>query len=257
MFSRLLLKRWYLPVKVKGPMSASLRVSSPWPVWSTLFTPRSETAGDPLFLLCILRARSWWRPSLSGAWLAILLLYLLSSAFRCSVLLYLTDYRGRNKIPQIIFRLMRKDMFLSDPGLSQKVQLSFPENLCEDLGGSPVGYGDSYTVPAFGTLTGQSREAGPRQHSAMMLRVGQWDCSVGPLRLSGVGMSSPPKPLKHVSTLFRRRGWDCPVIWLSLLLGSLESVAFPGFSLHWGARGWDVFPGGFGFNSFPLMFSEG
>lgn len=128
MFSRLLLKRRHLPVKVKGPKSASLRASSPWLAWSTLFTPRSETAGDPLFLLCILRARSWWRSGLFGAWPAILLLYLLSSAFRCSVLVSLTDYRGRNKIPQIMFRLMRKDMFLSDPGLSQKVQLSFPEN---------------------------------------------------------------------------------------------------------------------------------
>ena len=70
----------------------------------------------------LMEVQSFW------AWPDILLLYLLSSAFRCSVLLSLTDYRGINKIPQITFRLMRKDMFLSDPGLSQKVQLSFPEN---------------------------------------------------------------------------------------------------------------------------------
>ena len=88
------------------------------------------------------------------------------------------------------------------------------------------------TVPAFGTLAGQSREDGPRQHSAMTLRVWQWDCSVGPLRLRRVGLSNPPKFLKYVSTLFWRRGRDCPVIWLSLLLESLESAAFPGFSLH-------------------------
>ena len=54
--------------------------------------------------------------------------YLLSSAFRCSVLLSLTGYRGLSQIPQIMFRLMRKDIFLSDPGLSQKVWLSLPEN---------------------------------------------------------------------------------------------------------------------------------
>lgn len=70
----------------------------------------------------------------------------------------------------------------------------------------------------------------------------------------GRAEQSPQVPEISLYSL-RRRGWDCPVIWLSSLLESPESAAFPGFSLtQWHEA--EIFPGNFGFNCFPLMFSD-
>lgn len=198
-----------------------------------------------------MEVQSFW------AWPAILLLYLLSSAFRCSVLLSLTDYRGINKIPKLRLGLWGRTCSFQTLDSARRSSSVSQRTLREDLGGSPVGYGDSYT---HCTCLWHSRRAEQGRwpktafcHDAACLAVGL---------LSGTTKTeacraeqSPQVPeIRLYSLLEERAGLPC--IWLSLLLESPELAAFPGFSLHWGARGWDVFPGNFGFNSFPRMFSE-
>lgn len=119
-------------------------------------------------------------------------------------------------------------MFLSDPGLSQKVSSFSQRTLIEDLEGSPVGYGDSYAhcLPGHGTLTGQSRKVVKTAFCHIFPVSGsettQWDH----WELRAVGLSNPQVPEIRLS-LFRR-GRDCPVVPASLLLESPESLPFLG-----------------------------
>lgn len=85
-----------------------------------------------------------------GAWPAILLLYLFSSAFRCCVLFSLAGYRGISKIPHIRFR--RKDIFPSEPRPQPEGLAQFSR---EDLGGRPVSSEESSALSALGDLMGQ------------------------------------------------------------------------------------------------------
>lgn len=179
-----------------------------------------------------------------GAWPAILLLYLFSSAFRCCVLFSLAGYRGISKIPHIRFR--RKDIFPSEPRPQPEGLAQFSR---EDLGGRPVSSEESSALSALGDLMGQR---GWLDHNGIW-RDAPWreapeteDTREEPLRSPGVGAWCLTPHLEE------RVGWH--VAWLCLLLEILKLDAFLGFSLTWGT--WGAFPNDLGLNSFPLGSSD-
>ena len=85
---------------------------------------RSEAAVDLLSFFSMYFKYLGAGPGSSlGAWSAILFLYLLISAYKCSVLFYLTNYRVLRS-PQITLGLWERRCSSQNPGLSPKCHLS-------------------------------------------------------------------------------------------------------------------------------------